>query len=100
MEETNQKVPFTGENIKKCICTRCPVQSTSQCVKEKMEKAEEMMPTPEDLPGLYCATGAAACEDLDTRQMCICGDCPLWEEYELARGEPMGYYCRDGKAKQ
>jgi len=100
MEETNQKVPFTVENIKKCICTECPVQNTSQCVKEKMEKAKEMIPEPEDIPGLYCATGVAACKDIDTNQMCICGECPLWEEYNLASGKPLGYYCRDGKAKQ
>ncbi|MGB2727442.1 MAG: DUF2769 domain-containing protein [Halobacteriota archaeon] len=100
MGETNKKVPFTVENIKKCICTECPVQNTSQCVKEKMEKAKEMMPKPEDIPGLYCASGVAACMDIDTNQMCICGDCPIWEECDLASGKPMGYYCRDGKAKQ
>jgi hypothetical protein len=99
MDETNQKVPFTVENIKKCICTECPVQNTSQCVNEQMEKAKEGVPKPEDIPGLYCATGAAACKDIDTNQMCICGECPLWEEYNLASGKPQGYYCQDGKAK-
>jgi hypothetical protein len=107
MEKTNQKVPFTVENSMKCICTQCPVQSTSPCVKEKMKKAKEMMkrhesgmmPKPEDVPGLYCASGAATCRDLDTKQMCICGDCPLWEVYRLARGKPLGYYCRDGKTR-
>jgi hypothetical protein len=108
MEKSDQRVPFTVENIKKCICTDCPVQNTSRCVKEKMEKTKEMMgsmesglmPKPEDIPGLYCATGVATCKDIDTSQMCICGDCPLWEKYDLASGELLGYYCRDGKAKQ
>ncbi|MBW1671314.1 MAG: DUF2769 domain-containing protein [Deltaproteobacteria bacterium] len=108
MEKSDQRVPFTVENINKCICIDCPVQNTSQCVKEKMKKAKELMENmeggliskPEDIPGLYCAPGVAKCKDINTTQMCICGDCPLWEKYNLESGKPFGYYCRDGKAKQ
>jgi hypothetical protein len=72
-----------------------------------MKKAKEMMKRPEsgmtpkadDVPGLYCASGAATCKDIDTKQMCICGDCPLWKASHLASGKPLGYYCRDGKAR-
>jgi len=107
MEKTNQRVLFTVENIMKCICTRCPVQSRSRCVKEKLANAQElmkqrgtaMMPKPEDVPGLYCASGVATCKDIDTKQMCICGDCSLWEAYRLVSTKPLGYYCRDGKAR-
>jgi hypothetical protein len=104
MVEQNQKVPFTAENVAKCICVQCPVQTGSACVKEKLAKAKEArgsgaMPKPEDFPGLYCATGNAACKDINTRQMCICGDCPIWKEYMLVSGKPLGYFCRDGKAR-
>ncbi len=106
--DENLKVPFTSENGMKCICSKCPVQTGSDCSKKKMEKMKEMMenpemakmmPKPEEVPGLYCSSGIAACKDIDTTQMCICGNCPLWEEYDLPGGKPMGYYCRDGEAK-
>ena len=104
MGEQNQKVPFTAENVAKCICPQCPVQTGSACVKEKRAKAKEArdsgaMPKPEDVPGLYCATGNAACKDINTRQMCICGDCSISKEYTLVSGKPLGYFCRDGKAR-
>lgn len=103
------KVPFTMENGKKCICTKCPVQEKSECVKmkkemmmkmmENMKEGEEMMmPKPEDVPGLYCSAGKASCTDIDTTQMCICMQCPVWSEFKLADGKPMGYFCRDGMA--
>lgn len=28
-------IDFSMENIKKCLCMRCPVQMESQCVKNK-----------------------------------------------------------------
>lgn len=107
MEKMSQRVPFTVENIMQCICTRCPVQSRSRCAKEQMAKVREMMeqrgstmiPKPEDVPGAYCASGVASCKDIDTKQMCICGDCPLWETYQLVSTKPRGYYCREGKAR-
>jgi hypothetical protein len=99
------KVPFSEENIKKCVCTKCPVQGKSQCVKEKMEAMSKMMgdpgntgmmPKPEAIPGMYCSTGRATCKDTDYAQMCICGSCLVWQENALANGKPMGYFCRDG----
>ncbi|EKQ54053.1 MAG: Protein of unknown function (DUF2769) [Methanobacterium sp. Maddingley MBC34] len=102
------KVEFSLENVKKCICNTCPVQVDSACFKEKQMKVQEMMPKimagemapkPEMVPGLYCATGKTMCDDVDFEKMCQCNECPLWEEYDLSNGEPMGYYCRDGIAK-
>ena len=106
MGESNQKVPFTVANVNKCICVQCPVQTASQCIRDKKDRMKGTLariesgtlPEPDDLPGLYCATGVAACEDIDTTQMCICGDCPLWDEYTLLSGKPLGYYCRKGKS--
>ena len=97
-------VPFNEENVMKCICGKCPVTKNSKCSKELMEKAHMMMkegkkPSKKDIPGLYCASGKAHCKDLAFGEMCICGKCPLWTEYKLPNGMPMGYYCRDGAAK-
>lgn len=92
----------------KCICGRCPVQTKSQCSKIKMDKlmqtmkdnpGNKAMAMPEDVPGLYCSGGVAACTDMDLKQMCICGSCPIWEEYKLSGAMPSMYFCRDGEAK-
>ncbi len=102
------KVDFNMDNIKKCLCVKCPVQAKSECVKKKAEMGMKMMenqgnikmmPKAEDVPGMYCSTGRAVCVDIDTKQMCICGTCPIWGEYKLAGGKPMGYFCRDGAAE-
>ena len=96
------KVPFTKDNVMKCICTQCPVQANSSCVAGKKKVMKESMGkqplVAEDIPGLYCSSGVASCKDIDTSKMCMCMACPLWEEFSLGSGQPMGYYCRDGRA--
>jgi hypothetical protein len=102
------EVEYNLENWEKCTCNTCPVQEKSKCVKDKraqviklMPKINEtkIMPNPDMIPDLYCATGRAPCEDIDTTEMCQCNKCPLWKEYDLPYGEPMGYFCRDGAAE-
>lgn len=97
------KVPFARENVRKCACPGCPVQIKSRCSKEKAEKAKETMekgkmPAPKEVSQVYCSGGKAACSDLDFKQMCICGSCPVWAQYKLMKGKPSMYFCRDGKA--
>ena len=95
------KVPLTVDNVKNCICPNCPVQTKSECIKDKVTKVKvALSKSPlvgEDIPGMYCSTGKASCEDIDTNQMCICGGCMLYFKYSLADGKPMAYYCRDGE---
>lgn len=99
------KVPFTEENIMKCMCPRCPVQTGSQCINEKLGKLDEVMesvgkaPEPREVPGVYCSTGAATCKDLNPSQMCICGSCAVWHQYNLVSGRPVYYFCKDGRAQ-
>ncbi len=102
------KVDFSLENVQKCLCPTCPVQADSACVKEKLMELQEMMPKimegevkaePEMVPGVYCASGKASCPDTDFSKMCQCNLCAIWKEYDLSDGEPMGYFCRDGKAR-
>ena len=94
------KIEFNMENLKKCICYTCPVQVESTCAKEKLVEMKEMeTPEPDMVPGVYCATGKAICNDLDLEQFCHCNECEIWIENKLDEGEPLGYFCRDGKAR-
>ncbi|HWR26669.1 MAG TPA: DUF2769 domain-containing protein [candidate division Zixibacteria bacterium] len=95
-KNSDPEVSFTTETINECICPQCPVQGKSQCVKDKMGRRTEG--EARDFPGVYCSTGIAGCRDLDTRQICICGGCQVFEKYNLAGRKPMFYYCRDGMA--
>lgn len=94
-------IEFNMENVQKCLCPGCPVQAQSSCVKEKLDKLKSMSgsPGPEDVPGLYCATGKAKCGDLDPKQMCQCGKCEIFAKYDLSHGKPAGYFCANGKAR-
>jgi hypothetical protein len=101
------KVEFNMENVEKCLCKSCLVQSNSECVKIKMKVIQEKMAEdidsaiviePSDIPGMYCATGKTTCDDLYFHEECKCGECLVFKENDLMSGKPMGYYCRDGKA--
>jgi len=102
-QPSSTKVPFTANNVGKCMCPKCPVQSKSQCASGKLATIKaSLAKTPlvrEDIPGVYCSTGTAACRDLDPKQACICGSCAIFSEYDLGKGTPLGYFCRDGFAK-
>lgn len=99
------KVPFTPENITRCMCPGCPVQAHSKCAQQKLGKLDEVMKSAgkglksEDVPAVYCSTDVATCKDLDFRQMCICGSCAVWKEYALVSGKPVYYFCKNGKAQ-
>jgi hypothetical protein len=96
------KVPFTAGNVGKCACPKCPVQAKSACVGGQLSGIREALARAPlnraEIPGLYCATGTATCFDLDPKQSCLCGGCPIFSEYSLAGLKPVGYYCRDGSA--
>ncbi len=69
------KVPDTKENLMKCICMGCP--SYDDCMKKKTE-------------GLFCSRGRSGCKIEEIG--CICGECSLTSEYNLASL----YYCSKG----
>ncbi len=106
-KDLDPEVHFTSDTITKCICPQCPVQGISACVKDKMGKLPGIMksagknkvPKSQDVPGVYCSTGVAACKDIDFKQMCICGGCAVWQENNLIKGKPAYYFCRDGRAR-
>jgi hypothetical protein len=99
-------VPYTMLNIKKCMCPQCPVQADSKCVKEKLESLKRELegarevdvPEPQKVPGIYCSTGKALCQDLNYGRGCICNTCTVWKEYNLQNVKPVMYFCQKGKA--
>ncbi len=102
MQTLKTVVPFTRQNAKKCRCWECPVQGDSQCIKQNSDKMGDVLTTtyflPEIVPGLYCSSGVATCDDIDTSRNCICDTCLVFKNYDLKNNKPYGYYCRDGAA--
>lgn len=96
------EVPFTQENTQRCLCPQCQVQAKSSCVAEKkagLEVALSHNPlVREDIPGQYCGTGTATCDDINPSRPCSCFDCQVYEQYSLAQGKPNCYYCMNGSA--
>jgi hypothetical protein len=103
---TQPVVPLTYENYKKCMCPDCPVQSESNCVRNKLTMIVEShlrgwektgIPlNPQHLPALYCSTGSSSCKDIDSSRMCSCSGCPVYIKYNLREGVPLSHYCKDG----
>ena len=63
------------------------------------EQTDNMAPKAEDMPGPYCANGAASCGDLDYSKTCLCSSCQVFKDFNLNKGRPMSYFCRDSKPK-
>ena len=61
------------------------------------EEIEAMKPKADDMPGPYCANGVAVCKDFDFVKACMCSSCQVFKNFNLAKGKPVLYYCRDGK---
>ncbi|MDY0385754.1 MAG: DUF2769 domain-containing protein [Methanolobus sp.] len=106
-KDENLKVPYLKENIERCMCSVCPVQADSKCAQDKLESSKKMMadlsgndvPAAGDVPGIYCSTGKATCQDLDPDKKCICNTCDVWKEYVLESSKPSMYFCKKGRAE-
>jgi len=103
VEQVAVKVPFTLDTVSKCLCPGCPVQTQSKCVaglKSSLTGALKKSPLRHDeIPADYCVVGKATCADIDTSKDCLCGDCAVYSKYNLAKGQPGGYYCSAGAAR-
>lgn len=103
---TDFVVPYESENINRCRCPQCPVQANNQCVQDKNKSSKQAMenlpegevPDPEDVPGVYCSTGKATCQNLHVDRQCICGSCEVWKEYNLTDANPNNHFCQHGRA--
>ena len=93
----DKHVDFTEENVGRCLCMDCPVQSASACAQEKMSKRQpvSVADPPEDTPKVYCVQGKAVCDDLDFSQSCSCPGCAVWAQYGLSNYK----YCENGNAE-
>jgi hypothetical protein len=102
------KIDFSQENMEKCLCTECPVQKKSSCVKDQLKIMQEteysvdidsgFILDPEKVPKVYCATGKTSCSDLGLQEECQCINCKVWNEYDLEVRRTPAYFCRNGKA--
>lgn len=91
-------VAYTKDNVEKCWCGSCPVQTHSKCARDLYEaaKGNETLPAPERLGGLYCATGKTICDDVNFVNLCNCPACLVWSENGLASN----HYCKLGGASE
>lgn len=94
-----QQVEYSSDNATKCWCGQCPVQRESACAKDNYQQVEPeiqqgQMPQPEMLPGLYCGTGKATCDDLKPKERCLCPECLVWGENDLHAN----HFCALGSA--
>jgi hypothetical protein len=91
------KAEKSKENIKKCICMKCPSYSfmckikgmpvnIADIVKKDLSKTEHM-------EALYCAFEKSNC--IDTEKGCICGNCAVFKESGLEKL----YYCLNDGGK-
>jgi hypothetical protein len=103
------EIEFNLENLKKCLCPTCPVQTKCNCAIDELKIMQEitqgdldsrMMIEQERIPALYCTSGKASFKGLETGQKCQCDECLVWKENNLFSGEPPGYFCREGEARE
>ena len=76
----------------KCRCGMCPVQSLSACSTPELQKMSNSRAE------VYCSVGYADCKDLDNTKDCICTQCQVYIDFNLAEGQPKKYFCFNGKA--
>lgn len=95
------KVKLSPDNLDGCICPSCPVETSSDCANERMEKYQ----VPEDalkisdplqFVRLYCSIGTTDCSGFDGLLPCMCTGCPIWDKYGLTSR----YYCLRGNANE
>lgn len=80
----------TKENLKKCICMKCPSYTFACKIKNMPKNIMGMMGDireKDHFEGLYCAFEKSDC--IKDRKGCICGSCAVSKESDLSRG----YFC-------
>ena len=90
-----QKVAKTKENLKKCVCMKCPSYTTGCKMKNMPANMIGMMTgieKKEHFEGLFCAFEESNC--IKEKKGCLCLTCPVALENNLDKQ----YYCinKDG----
>lgn len=89
------KVTKTKENLKKCLCMKCPTYTFMCKVKSMPSNILAMMgdfAKKDHMEAMYCAFDKSKC--ITEEKSCICMTCALFNEYNLDKA----YYCLGGKA--
>lgn len=80
-------VPKTKENLKKCMCKKCPsynfickIKSMPSNLILKVGKIEEKA----HAEAMFCAYEPSHC--IDEIKGCLCEDCEMFREYNLEKG--------------
>ncbi len=85
------------ENLKKCICMKCPSYSFACKMKSMPKNVMSMvkgdLENTEHLEGLFCAFEKSKC--IDEEKGCICATCDVYKENELSNL----YYCLETNGK-
>ncbi len=84
------KVGKTRENLKKCVCMKCPSYNFACKVKSMPSNVILIVGGTEDkihAEAMFCAYEKSNC--IDEEKGCICDTCELFEEYQLEKG----YFC-------
>ncbi|OEU41463.1 hypothetical protein BGV40_14755 [Methanosarcina sp. Ant1] len=78
-------VTKSKENLKKCICIKCPSYTFACKVKAIPGGIADMLKRDisevEHMEGMFCAFGQSKCITDD--KGCICGDCDVYKENNL-----------------
>ena len=84
------QVEKTKENLKKCLCMKCPSYTTScklKAMPETIVKLFEDLDKVEHFEGMFCAFEKSNC--IHENKGCKCVDCPIYTQYDLVRED----YC-------
>lgn len=88
------KVEKSIDNVKKCLCRKCPTYRFAYDQKSMPEDMTRMIEGDtsdvERLEGVFCASGKSSF--IEERKGCICGNCEVFKENGLKNG----YYCLEG----
>ncbi len=98
MQNVEMMKNMTPEMMRNMSIEQMKSMSDEMMKNTPKEDIAKMMPKVEDMPGPYCANGAAVCNDLDFNKMCICSSCQVFKDFNLMKAKPMSYFCREGKA--
>jgi hypothetical protein len=85
------KVEKSKENLKKCLCMKCPTYGFMCKMKNMpgnmMDMMKKDLATVDHMEAMFCAFGQSKC--IDTEKGCICMTCEVFKENKLNKG----YWC-------
>jgi len=90
-------VPKTKENVKKCMCTKCPSYTLICKVKSVPDKVSvnfSHLEFKSHAEVMFCAYEPSRC--IEKEKGCLCESCELFREYELEKS----FFCIIAGGKQ